>query len=368
MRFIVAGAVMALACAAVEPDDFGTDEVLSLLQTHAYVRSSEAPVCQLEDVQRALAQMSGDCSAKVTNAVAKNTPLPEKERCLCYLEVNDAVAASLQCRTMQAKTHTLAQEYKLCQAGARNYASDNKVCALPKLKPHIDTMSEDCKTTVYKAIETETPMSRETRCRCYSQVSQTAARTLTCHSMPGKNATVWQEYQQCAGVQNEPQLPPVCEMKQVKRALDQMHGDCATRVTDAVLSNTPLTDERRCFCYIQVDDAVATDLTCRTMPAKTHTLAQEHKLCKYGSKHYGENYNICSVAKLKPHIDKMSPTCQDTVYNAIETATPMSPETRCSCYLQVDEPSARNLTCHSMKDKTSTVWQEYQQCKQSSSE
>jgi hypothetical protein len=334
----------------------------------AYVMPSEAPVCELEQVQRALAQMGGNCSASVTQAVATNTPLSDERRCFCYLQVDMDVAAALQCRTMSVKTHTLAQEYKLCQAGSKNYAGDHKVCALPMLQPHIAKMDKDCRTRVYNAIWTRTPMSRETRCRCYSQVDEQSAKTLTCHSMPSKNATVWQEYQQCTGAdQREPQLAPVCEMKQVKRALDQMHGNCATTVTNAVLANTPLSEEKRCFCYVQVDDTVAANLKCRTMSAKTHTLAQEHKLCKYGSKHYGNNFNICSVAKLKPAIDQMNENCQDNVYAAIETETPMQQAARCSCYLQVNETSARKLQCHSMKGKTSTVWQEYQQCQQSSS-
>jgi hypothetical protein len=340
-----------------------------LLETRAHARSSEAPVCEDADVQQALAQMTGNCAARVTKAVETNTPLSDKERCLCYLQVNQTVAENLRCRTMSAKTHTLAQEYTLCQAGARNYAADHKVCALPKLEPHIQKMDVDCRTRVNNAIATEKPMPRETRCRCYSQVDEESARSLTCRSMPGKNATIWQEYQECTGAdQREPQLAPVCQRKRVEQALAQMHGNCSARVTKAVLDNTLLSDEDRCFCYIQVDDAVAAELTCRTMSAKTHTLAQEHTLCKYGSKHYAGDHKVCSLAKLQPHIAKMTKQCRNHVYTAIETQTPMSQATRCSCYLQVDEPSARNLTCHSMNGKTSTVWQEYQQCKEVSSE
>jgi hypothetical protein len=163
----------------------------------------DIPLCPSTDIQKALGQMTTKCSKRITAAVQSNTPLGDPERCLCYLQVDRAVADSLQCKTMPAKTHTLTQEYGQCVAGANLKAQEEGTCSLPRITPYLNQMTQDCQDSIYDAIEDGTPLDFEYRCGCYLQLSETAAQELNCKSMPQKELTVTGEYDQCKKAKSE---------------------------------------------------------------------------------------------------------------------------------------------------------------------
>jgi hypothetical protein len=73
-------------------------------------------LCNLVDLNPRITQMSEACQKKVDSAIMRNTPLDWKEKCACYLEVNEKDMVNLDCRTMEAKKYTVAEEYRQCKA------------------------------------------------------------------------------------------------------------------------------------------------------------------------------------------------------------------------------------------------------------
>jgi len=164
---------------------------------------STAPICHMSEVEEALNHMHGGCPRKVTTAIANNAPLGDNERCFCYLQVNSSIAMALNCRTMEAKTHTLAQDYNLCTIGSHQYGNEHGTCHAPRMTALINTMSNDCQEDLYSALETEHPLDFERRCACYLQIEQQTALKVSCRSMQGKELTVAEEYQQCLDARAE---------------------------------------------------------------------------------------------------------------------------------------------------------------------
>jgi len=163
----------------------------------------EAPICHSSDVEQALEHMTSGCRGKLTTAITNNVPLGDVERCLCYLEVESPIATALNCRTMEAKTHTLAEEYNACEIGSHQYAKEHGTCHAPRMTALINTMSKDCQGDLYSALETQQPLAFERRCECYLEIEQQTAQKVNCRSMQGKELTVAEEYQQCLDAQAE---------------------------------------------------------------------------------------------------------------------------------------------------------------------
>jgi hypothetical protein len=161
------------------------------------MQPQDLPLCPSTDIQKALDQMTTKCSQRITAAVQSNTPLGDPERCLCYLQVDKAVADSLQCKSMPAKTHTLTQEYGQCVAGANLKAQEEGTCSLPQVTPYLNHMTKDCQDRIYDAIEDDEPLEFDYRCGCYLQLNEAVAQELNCKSMPQKELTIKGEYDQC---------------------------------------------------------------------------------------------------------------------------------------------------------------------------
>jgi len=168
-----------------------------------HMQPQDLPLCHSVDMQKALDQMTTKCSNRITTAVQSNTPLGEPERCLCYLQVDKDVADNLQCKTMPAKTQTLAQEYGKCVVGANLKAKEEGTCALPRLTPYLNHMSQDCQESIYDAVESKEPLDFDFRCACYLQLSESVAQELNCKSMPQKELTIKGEYEQCKEAKSE---------------------------------------------------------------------------------------------------------------------------------------------------------------------
>jgi hypothetical protein len=190
----------------------GCDFCASLLQSDAVAMDDdehfedanahdEAPICHLSDVQAALDDMTPGCDQKLRTAIASNTPLRDVDRCLCYLEVERSTAMALKCRTMEAKTQTLAEEYNACEVGSHQWANEHGTCPADRMTALINTMPKDCQESLYSALEKEQPLTFERRCECYLKIEQQTALQVNCFSMPEKSLTVAQEYQQCLDAQ-----------------------------------------------------------------------------------------------------------------------------------------------------------------------
>jgi len=64
-------------------------------------------------------------------------------------------------------------------------------------------MSSGCQDDLYTALETGQPLDFERRCACYLEIEQQTALKVSCRSMPGKEHTVAEEYQQCLDARAE---------------------------------------------------------------------------------------------------------------------------------------------------------------------
>lgn len=190
----------------------GCDFCASLLQSNAVAMDDdehfedanaddEAPICHSSDVKKALDAMTPSCSQKLTTAIANDAPLRDVDRCLCYLEVERPIAMALKCRTMEAKTQTLAEEYNACEYGSHQWAKAHGTCPALRMTALINAMSKDCQESLYSALQKEQPLTFERRCECYQQIEQQTALQVNCFSMPEKSLTVAQEYQQCLDAQ-----------------------------------------------------------------------------------------------------------------------------------------------------------------------
>lgn len=157
----------------------------------------EAPICRMSQVEEALEHMTARCRDKLTTAIAKNVPLSDVDRCLCYLEVESNIATTLNCRTMPEKTQTLAEEYNACNIGSQQWAKEHGTCPAPRMTALVNTMSKACQDDLYPALETQQPLSFDRRCECYLEIEQQTALQVNCRSMQEKSLTVAQEYQQC---------------------------------------------------------------------------------------------------------------------------------------------------------------------------
>lgn len=169
----------------------------TLLESDDLEETLESPLCQESQIQQAVDQMSGDCPNKLRHAIIEDTPLDEKKRCLCYLEVSKEYANTLNCRTMPSKVLTLTEEYAICEKEANDYSQERGICKLGTIQPLISGMTVECQNEIYKAIDTDTPLSEERRCSCYLQVEESRALDIHCRSMETKTMTVRQEYMQC---------------------------------------------------------------------------------------------------------------------------------------------------------------------------
>ena len=184
-------------------EDVDDDAASSEQSGSEQLQSQDEPLCLHDAIQKALGQMTSNCATKITNAVQSNKPLGDSERCLCYLQVDKSVADDMKCRTMKAKTHTLAQEYSSCADGARAYAKENDICALPDLTPYLNQMPQACQDKLYNAMETNQPLPDAERCECYLYIEEEDSKDLQCHSMPMKKLTIAEEYQNCKPEESE---------------------------------------------------------------------------------------------------------------------------------------------------------------------
>jgi hypothetical protein len=203
MRAVLAAAFVASGVAAAVDATLDAGDYYALLQTQAYVADEPAPVCLHSDIQQAIGHMHGACVPKLSAAINKNAPLTDQHRCFCYLQVNRSIAMGLNCRTMAAKTKTLVQEYNECETGSHQYSEAHGTCQITRLTPFINSMTHDCQEDLYEAVENNSPLENERRCSCYLQIDKQEALSVNCKSMPDKEFTVAQEYQNCLDAQEE---------------------------------------------------------------------------------------------------------------------------------------------------------------------
>jgi len=155
-------------------------------------------VCLTGTIGQALKQMDSECQDKVYSAVANDVPLDAVQRCTCYLQVDPALASGMNCKTMDSKTSSLAEEYAVCVDGATDYALKHNLCNMVDLNPLIKTMTPECQGLVDYAIAHNTPLTEDQRCKCYLEVDAASMQSLNCRTMEVKDMTVAEEFQQCS--------------------------------------------------------------------------------------------------------------------------------------------------------------------------
>jgi len=160
-------------------------------------------VCLKARIDDALAQMDAKCQTEVYAAVANNEPLDAVQRCLCYLQVNASLASGINCKTMEAKKSSLAEEYAVCVAGAADYADKHSLCNVVDLNERIKQMTPGCKILVDGAIADSIPLTEVQRCDCYNEVDAASMLSLHCRTMEVKELTVAEEYQQCLSAKKD---------------------------------------------------------------------------------------------------------------------------------------------------------------------
>lgn len=153
--------------------------------------------------------------------------------------------------------------------------------------------------------------------------------------------------------------PPICTEEDLKPPFDMMNATCVAMLSDAIAHDTPLTQQDRCACYEQVDDAVGLALACMTMPAKKMTLAQEYQLC------IAEGMGVtCSDAEMfgdSGGLAELSSSCKEELQETT-AGDDVARDLGCGCFGNVKAEKAFNLRCKSLKGNENTVAKNYQDC------
>jgi len=322
-------------------------------------------ICVDTELTAAFQKMGPACTTELKAAIDAEKPLSDDRRCQCFLKNDLAVAAVLDCKSMAMKALTVSQEFAQCVALAQS--STKAVCTMDQIENVMVQMDPTCKATLEDALVKGTTLANSTRCGCFMQINPILAKSVKCKTNELQQFTLAEQYAQCvAAVPTSVADPPICSQADVQKPFDVMDAKCVSMLADAIATNTPTTQDKRCACYEQVDDEIALDLNCMTMPAKKMTLAQEYQTC------IGEGMStLCTAAELfgPDGLGTMSTECKQSFRTArTNPDAPVEDGAKCSCYESIPAEKLLSLRCKSMKGSSGTVAHVYQGCVASSSE
>jgi len=154
-------------------------------------------------------------------------------------------------------------------------------CTKAQLAVALKQMGKTCSERVTAAVDDQTPLSNKERCFCYLAVDAVTASSMTCKTMAAKYNTMAQEYALCSigATEFADNNPGRCDLNDLLPVVGKMGDECKSEVNRAIWNDTPLTAERRCQCYGQLDTASAQSMDCRIMASKTKTMAEEYAEC-----------------------------------------------------------------------------------------
>ena len=134
---------------------------------------------------------------------------------------------------------------------------------------------------VKAAVDLNVPLSDKERCFCYLSVDAATASSMQCKTMAAKYNTMAQEYALCSAGATEfaDSHPGRCDLNELLPVVGKMGDSCKSEVNRAIWNDSPLTEERRCQCYGQLDAESAQSMKCRIMASKTKTMAEEYDEC-----------------------------------------------------------------------------------------
>jgi len=142
--------------------------------------------CTAEERQTALDVMDTHCQTQLSNAIEKNTPLSDAVRCKCFEQIDESIALQLNCKSMEDKEFTLAQEYQTCIR-----EDTGRTCKHQFLYGDygLGAMSADCQTQLQAGEEID--------CSCFGAVTADHALSLKCQADAESEDNIATLYKQC---------------------------------------------------------------------------------------------------------------------------------------------------------------------------
>jgi len=144
------------------------------------------PFCTAEERQKALDVMDSQCQTKLSHAIETDTPLSDAVRCQCFEQIDETLAFEFNCKTMESKEFTLAQEYQTC---IREESGRTCKHAFLYGEYGLGAMSAECKTQLQAGEEFE--------CSCFGPVVADHALSLKCQAGDEAEDNIATMYKQC---------------------------------------------------------------------------------------------------------------------------------------------------------------------------
>mmetsp|Transcript_83313 Transcript_83313/g.137782 ORF Transcript_83313/g.137782 Transcript_83313/m.137782 type:complete len:223 (+) Transcript_83313:99-767(+) len=151
--------------------------------------------------------------------------------------------------------------------------TDAAVCSSGQIQPLLEHFSTSCATTMQDAMaQIDVPVI----CPCYMQIPRAQATALTCKAQASDSATVSSAWNTC---DQDMVNKPVCQSSDLNPLVAAMSSSCQTTMNNAMQSNTQLTGEQRCPCYLQIPKNSALSVDCRGNSGDSSTIASEYVKC-----------------------------------------------------------------------------------------
>jgi len=151
--------------------------------------------------------------------------------------------------------------------------TDAAVCSSGQIQPLLEHFSTSCATTMQDAMaQIDVPVI----CPCYMQIPRAQATALTCKAQSSDSATVSSAWNTC---DQDMVNKPVCQSSDLNPLVAAMSSSCQTTMNNAMQSNTQLTGEQRCPCYLQIPKNSALSVDCRGNSGDSSTIASEYVKC-----------------------------------------------------------------------------------------
>mmetsp|Transcript_126109 Transcript_126109/g.218535 ORF Transcript_126109/g.218535 Transcript_126109/m.218535 type:complete len:226 (+) Transcript_126109:98-775(+) len=154
--------------------------------------------------------------------------------------------------------------------------TDATVCTTAQVAPLIAEMSSSCNTSMVNALANGVSLNASVRCPCYMQIPRAQATALTCKAQASDSATVSSAWNTC---DQDMVNKPVCQSSDLNPLVAAMSSSCQTTMNNAMQSNTQLTGEQRCPCYLQIPKNSALSVDCRGNSGDSSTITSEYVKC-----------------------------------------------------------------------------------------
>jgi len=151
--------------------------------------------------------------------------------------------------------------------------TDAAVCSSGQIQPLLEHFSTYCATTMQDAMaQIDVPVI----CPCYMQIPRAQGTALTCTPRANSSTTIAALWNSCdQGMVNK----PLCQWSVLSPLIASMTSSCQSTMNNAMQSNTQLTGEQRCPCYLQIPKNSALSVDCRGNSGDSSTIASEYVKC-----------------------------------------------------------------------------------------